>query len=206
MLAMMAAVAMSLRAVPGSMDSEARVWSGQASEHDADHGETDEGDDGAGVAFEVSRQPTVATDPGEGALDDPSLWQNDELVLFGSCDDLQLPTAGIGHDLGHPRSPIAGIGEYLGDRGEAASGVAEQTSRAVAILDAGAMDDNVQQHAEGVDDDVSLAARDPLARVVALWIDRRPPFCAALALWLSIMPTVGPGLRPAASRTSAYSA
>jgi hypothetical protein len=44
------------------------------------------------------------------------------------------------------------------------------------------MDDDVQQRAEGVDEDVALAAGDLLARVVALRVDRRPPFCAALAL------------------------
>ena len=30
-------------------------WPGQASEHDADHGEAHEGGDGAGVALEVAR-------------------------------------------------------------------------------------------------------------------------------------------------------
>ena len=158
------------------------------------------------MALEVAGQPAVASDPGEGAFDDPSLGQDDEGVQLGALDDLDLPSAGIGHDVGHPGPLIAGIGEDLDDRGEAAGGVAQQAPGAVAILNAGAMDDDVQQQAEGVDDDVALATRDFLARVVALRIDRGPPFCAALALWLSIMPTVGPVLRPDASRTSAYSA
>jgi len=37
------------------------------------------------------------------------------------------------------------------------------------------MDDDVQQQAEGVDDDVPLAAGDLLARVTALRVDRSPP-------------------------------
>ena len=68
------------------------------------------------------------------------------------------------------------------------------------------MDDDVQQQAEGVDEDVPLAARDFLARVVALRVDRGPPFCAALALWLSRIATVGEALRPETSRTWAYNA
>ena len=127
-------------------------------------------------------------------------------MRFGSLDDLQLPGAGRGNNLGNPGSLITGVGEDLLDRGEAAACVAQQAASAVAILHAGPVDDDVQQQAKGVDDDVPLAARDFLARVVALRVDRRPPFCAALALWLSRIATVGPGLRPDASRTSVYSA
>ena len=47
-------------------------WFGQASEHDADHGESEEGGDGSGVALEVAGQSAVAADPGKGALDDPA--------------------------------------------------------------------------------------------------------------------------------------
>ncbi len=127
-------------------------------------------------------------------------------MRFGALDDLQFPRAGFGNNLSNPGSLIAGVGEDLLDRREAAAGVAQQAAGAVAILYAGPVDDDVQQQAEGVDDDVPLAARDFLARVVTLRVDRRPPFCAALALWLSRIATVGSRLRPDASRNSAYSA
>jgi hypothetical protein len=68
------------------------------------------------------------------------------------------------------------------------------------------MDDDVQQQAERVDDDMPLAARDLLAGAIALRVDRGALFCAALALWLSRIATVGSELRPAASRTWAYKA
>jgi len=45
----------------------------QASKHDANHGEANEGGDGAGGALEVARQSAVSADPGyssaEGRLD-----------------------------------------------------------------------------------------------------------------------------------------
>jgi len=56
------------------------TWPGQASEHEADRGEADEACDRSGVTLEVARQAAIATDPGEGALDDPSLGQDDEAV------------------------------------------------------------------------------------------------------------------------------
>lgn len=119
----------------------------------------------------------------------------------GALDDFELPGARVGDDLGDPVSLIAGVGEDFGDRREATAGVAQQSASAIAILAVGAMDDDIQQQAEGVDYDMALAARDLLARVVALRIDRGPPFCAALALWLSRIATVGSAVRPAASRT-----
>jgi hypothetical protein len=44
------------------------------------------------------------------------------------------------------------------------------------------MDDDAQQETERIDEDVPLAARDLLACIVALRVERGAPFCAALAL------------------------
>src|ERR1700688_4299211 len=46
------------------------VWAGQSSEHDADHGEAEEGGDGSGVAFEVAGRAAGSADAGKGALDE----------------------------------------------------------------------------------------------------------------------------------------
>ena len=104
-----------LRADSGSLDSGIRSYLGQASEHDTDHGEADEGNDGGGVSLEVASEPAIASDPGKGALDDPSLGQDDELVGFTPFDDFKLPSTGIGNDLCDPWPLIGGISEELGD-------------------------------------------------------------------------------------------
>src|SRR5258708_11718575 len=104
-----------LRADSGSLDSGIRSYLGQASEHDTDHGEADEGNDGGGVSLEVASEPAIARDPGKGALDDPSLGQDDELVGFTPLDDFKLPSTGIGNDLCDPWPLIGGISEELGD-------------------------------------------------------------------------------------------
>ena len=67
---------------------------GKAPEHNADHGETGEGSNGAGIALEVARQASVAADPCERPLDDPAFWQNLKSGSIRSLDDLQSPNAG----------------------------------------------------------------------------------------------------------------
>jgi hypothetical protein len=166
-----------LRADPGSLDSGTKSWPGQAFEHDADHGEANEGCSGSCVALEVSREAAVVADPGERALDNPSLGQDDEAMRLVSFDDLQLPGAGLGDGSGRFGSLIAGIGEDALDKREQASGAPiEDQPGAVAILQIGAVDDNVQQKAERVDKNMALAARDFLARIKALWVERGAPF------------------------------
>ena len=152
-------------------------WPGQAAEHDADHGETDEGGGGSRVALEVARETAVAADPRQSPLDDPAFWQDDEAVQLVALDDLQPPSAALGDGGRRLRSLVAGIGEdALDEREEAARASVENEPRAVAVLHVGRMDDDIQQEAERVDENMPLAARDLLARIKALRVERRAPF------------------------------
>jgi hypothetical protein len=77
----------------------------KAPEHNADHGETDEGSNGGGIALEVARQASVAADPCERPLDDPAFWQN-----------LKSANAGIGSmaaEMKRPRSVNLAFAEGL---------------------------------------------------------------------------------------------
>ena len=153
------------------------TWPGQAAEHDADHREPDEGGDSACISLEIARQAAIAADPGQGSFDDPALGQNDEFMQFVALDDLEHPTTAAGSRSLGARSLIAGIGEDALDEGEeAARAPIEDEPRAIAILHIGRMDDDAQQEAERVDEDVPLAARDLLARIVALRVERGAPF------------------------------
>ena len=94
-----------------------------------------------------------------------------------ALDDLQRPSAGLGDGRSRLRSLVAGVGEDARDEGEKATRAAvEDERRAVAVLHVGGVDDDVDQEAERVDEDVALAARDLLARIVALRVERGAPF------------------------------
>ena len=152
-------------------------WPGQSFEHDADHGETNEGGGGSRVALEVAPEATVAADPAERALDNPALGQDDEAMQLAAFNDLQLPGAGLGDGRGRLGSLIASIGEDAIDEREQASGAPiEDQPGAVAILQIGAMDNDVQKKAERVDKNMPLATRDLLARIKALRVQRGAPF------------------------------
>jgi hypothetical protein len=153
------------------------TWPCQASEHNADHSEPDEGGDGARVSLEIACQAAIAADPCQGSFDDPALGQDDEFVQFVALDDLDHPLAGAGSGSRDAWSLVAGIGEDALDEGEqAARAPIENQPRPVAVLNIGGMDDDVQQKAERIDKDVALAPGDLLARIEALRVERGAPF------------------------------
>ena len=150
---------------------------GQASEHDADHGQSDEGSDGAGVPLEIACQAAIAADPGQGSFDDPALGQDNEFVQFVALDDLEHPTAGAGSRSRGAGSLITGIGEDALDEGEKAAGASiENQPRPVAVLNIAGMNDDVQPEAERIDQDMALAPGDLLARIKPLRVKRGAPF------------------------------
>lgn len=152
------------------------AWSSEAAQHDADHGEAEEGGDGPGVALEVSGQAAVSADPGECAFNDPSLGQHDEAMRIASFDDLQAPATGPGDEPSHLRPLIAGIGKDALDERKGSPCSAQQVARPVAILHISRVDGDAQQQAQRVDQDVALAAGNLLARIKALRVERGAPF------------------------------
>jgi hypothetical protein len=83
-----------------------------------------------------------------------------------------VPAAGIRHRLRSPGSLIAGICEDALDEGEGPAPLAKNLTDAVAILNVGRMNDDAQEQTKRVDEDVALAARDLLARIIALRVKR----------------------------------
>lgn len=154
------------------------------------------------MPLEVAGQTPVAADPSDGALDDPALGQDDEAVAVAAAHDLDLPLAGAGDGSGHLRPLVSGVADDALDEREQSPRLSQQRLGAVAILHAGGMHADREQHPDGVGQQVALAADDLLARVVAGRIERRAPFCAPFAVWLSMIAVVGLASRPACSRTA----
>lgn len=100
-------------------------------------------------------------------LGDPALGQDGKAAGAGlALDDLEPQTllcCGTGSGL----PLIAAIGEDQAEPGEAPAQPAADQRQPIAILDVGGVDDDHQQQAQGVDQNVALAAVDLLAGVIA---------------------------------------
>jgi hypothetical protein len=152
------------------------IWPCQAFEHDADHGKANERGDAVRIALEVARQAPVSADPRECSFDNPSPGENDEAMKIGAFDDLDLPATCGGDSLRHLRSLISGVGEDALDKGKERPRRAQQAACAIAVLNVGGKNAYAEQKAERVNEDMALAPRDLLARIITLRVERGAPF------------------------------
>src|SRR5579859_1387279 len=149
---------------------------GQAAEHDFDHGEADKGCDGPGVALEIAGETAIAADRGKRPFVDPAFRQDDKFMGVVAFDDFDAPGPDPGDRFGCTRPLISAIGKDALDEWEQTARLEKDRTHAVAILNIGRVDENAQQKTKRVDEDMPLAARNFLARIKALRVDRRPPF------------------------------
>ena len=120
-----------------------------------------------GPAFVVFGEPTVATEPSKGALNNPTFGQDLE-ARVGAFDDFQLKSA-PGNQVADPLqelSRIASVGKNLAHPAEAQQG-GQQEFRSIAILERGTVDDDRKDQSEGIYQKVSFSSVDLLASVIA---------------------------------------
>ncbi len=169
-------------------------------EHEVGHRNQDHSFTGFRPGLVVLGQSAVLAEPGEGALHDPALGEDDKTVgrvAFHDLDRAKKPTTG-------PVYELARIGAVRKDQLQSAKPCTQlpnQELGPVAVLDIRGMHDQRHDQPQRVDDHMTLAAQDFLARVVPTI----PPFSAVLTDWLSRMPTLGVGFFPAFRRTRARS-
>ena len=144
----------------------------------------------------------MMTDPREGALDDPALGQNDKSMAIAPAHDLRVPRPCPLNNGLHFRALISGVADQPCEEGEHSTRLSQQGLGAVPILNVGSVHDDAEQETERVGQNVTLSANHLLVCVVAGWIERRAPFCADFAVWLSIIASVGLASRPARSRSA----
>ena len=77
---------------------------------------------------------------------------------------------------------IGAVGKQLLQEWKLAEQRRQQHDAAVAILNAGGMNDGVQQQTQRIDQNMPLFALDQFARIEPVRIDVRPPFSALLTL------------------------
>ena len=126
----------------------------------------------------ILRQPPAASEPGEGALDDPAPRQDDEAFrLIGSFDDLDIDADDHLVDrLAEFRPLITAVSIELQQKRKRSEQRRHHQRAAVAVLDVGGVHERMHQQALRIDEDVALLALDLLAGVVARRIDAAPSF------------------------------
>lgn len=120
----------------------------------------------------VLGEPPVSAEPAEGTLHNPALGQDGESFdVVVAADYLERAPEGFAG----PVDEFACVGPVGPNELEAGECLAEGLEGglgAIAVLDGRFVDDDGQNQAKGVDDDVAFAAVDFLARIIAT----RPPF------------------------------
>ena len=116
--------------------------------------------------------------PFTGHADNPSFRYDFEadcgVKPFG---DFDFPGACSSHHFSRFWAPVATVSKNAFDEGEqTARASAEHQCNAVAVLNVGGVNDNIQQQTERIDEDMAFAARNLLARIEALRIEGRAPF------------------------------
>ena len=146
--------------------------------HPIDHRQIDHGFAAFGEHFVVLAHPSVATDPGKGAFHDPALGQHHEANnAVAALDNVQNPAAQK-HGPGDEFARVASIGPDALQPRVQTSELAQHQLGTVTILHIRSVHHHRQNRTERIDDDVSLAPVDLLARVVT----PRPPFSVVLTL------------------------
>lgn len=154
---------------------------------------------GSDSSLEVLCQHSASPEPREGSLHDPPARQDFEAFgLVRALDDFQRELSDLLQCAPQLRPGIAAIGEDMAQPRPRFENGLQDSWRAVAVLNVGGMDDEPDQQAERVNDDVALAAHDLLAGI-------KTPDSAAfggLDRLASMTPAVGLACLPSRSRAA----
>jgi hypothetical protein len=166
--------------------------------HQVDHGNLNHRFTALRQRLVVFTQPTISAQPAERSLHDPSLRQYDERAHIRSFHDLDHAAK----RLFRPRHELAGIAAVRPDELEPSKTSAEPLDHqlpAIAILNAGGVNNDRQNQSHRIDDQMTLSAGDFLAGIVAM----RPPFRGASVLMdcESMIAAEGVGFLPTLRRT-----
>jgi len=155
------------------------------------------------VRLVVFTEPPVATEPGEGAFDDPALCQHDEASLALEFGHYAEPEAELACGPVLELALVASVGPDSLESGIALPvELGKDLFGSITVLYVCGMNRESVDKPEGVDCNMALSATYLLAGIVA----SGPPFSVVFTDWLSRMAALGEGSWPQASRSSSRSA
>lgn len=121
-----------------------------------------------GAALIVLAQATVASEPAECAFDHPAAGQNLEALLARrSLYDIQGDIERFAHPIDQTSVLVNAISPDLLQARNSLRQLEQHRLGAVIVLDVSGMNDNIQEIAYRIDDNVSFAAIDPLEGIKA---------------------------------------
>jgi hypothetical protein len=131
-------------------------------------------------AFPILGEPTASAEPSEGPLHDPALGQDHEAFCpIRSLHDLGFHTREhAGQAFAEFGSLVSCIGVELFQERKHPEQRRHDELAAVTVLDIGRMDQGMKQQAQRVYESMPLLALDLRAGIIAVRIDRGPPFSA----------------------------
>ncbi len=156
--------------------------------------------------FIVLAQDSVAIEPAEGSLNLPSLQDGRKAwPVINPAPDFEIPRAMLVHP-GDQGSTIGLVGPDFAQGWNLAQGLGEHLTSCSTIRTRGAVHQEHQNQAEGIDQQVALASGHLFPTVIPSYPRCGPPASVVLTLWVSMQPAVGCGAFPVAYRTCARKA
>jgi hypothetical protein len=165
-------------------------------QHQINHGQVDHGFTAGRQRLVILAQPPILAEPAKGPLHDPPLRQDYKVMQVTTFDNLNHPAE-------HPSGPIhesPGVASVDPDAlqpTQPSAQLRQYQPPSDTILDVSSVHHHDQNQPEGINEHVSFTPRNLLSSVITAV----PPFSAVLTLWLSKIPALGVGLRPALRRT-----
>ena len=164
--------------------------------HDIDHRNENHSFTALRQGLIVLGQAAVLTQPCKRSFNDPPFRQHNKAMQCGTLDNFNEASGPTPRPI-NEAAGIAAVGKDQLQTSKTRPQSAEQELAAISVLNVGRMNDQGHDQADRIDDQMALAAKDFLAGIVPAV----PPFSAVFTDWLSMMPTLGVGLRPALRRT-----
>ena len=152
---------------------------------------------GFGQCFIVLAQAAAPTQPRQGAFHYPSAGQHLKAVTVRLPPDYLQQPAAKGPGPGDQLASVSAVSPNYLESGKPTRQFSQHQLGSISILDVGGMYHHGQKQSHGVYYDVTLAAGDLFAGIIA----PRPPFSVVFTDWLSMIAALGVASRPAASRT-----
>ena len=103
--------------------------------------------------------------------------------MIGSFDNFGFETGqNLGERVAKNRPLIGAVGKQFLEEWKLTEQRRQQCDAAIAILNAGGMNDGMQQQTQRIDKNMALLALDQFAGIEAVRIDADPPFSALFTL------------------------